>query len=144
MRLTGTEDTDIRLDGMGQPVPDNNGDCMLVTGQGCWMQDIWMEMLTEEGELLHEDSEGQEAYGYGLTEFLNVEYSEEMREELRQHLTEKLVKREYIDEGSIGITFVNPETFDCQWMIHLEFRETNAETPVDIDIYADGMEVYVT
>ena len=59
MRLAGTDDTDIRLDLNGQPIPDNNGNCMLVTGQACWMQDIWLEMMTDEGELLHEDEEGR-------------------------------------------------------------------------------------
>lgn len=55
MRLTGTDDTDIALDQYGQPVVGEDGDVRLVSEEDCWIQDVWMEMLTEEGELLHED-----------------------------------------------------------------------------------------
>lgn len=144
MRLAGTDDTDIRLDLNGQPIPDNNGNCMLVTGQACWMQDIWLEMMTDEGELLHEDEEGRMAYGYSLTDFLSATYSDELEGELRQQIMEKLTKRSYIDEGSIGIAFAGPELHECQWAVHLEFRELGAEDGLDVDVYADGKEVYVT
>ena len=36
-----------------------DGDVRLVSEEDCWIQDVWMEMLTEEGELLHEDEEGR-------------------------------------------------------------------------------------
>lgn len=143
MRLAGIGDTDIKLDRDGQPIADNNGNCILVAGLSCWMQDIWMEMLTEEGELLHEDEEGREAYGYSLLDFLNGEYDETLREEVRQQITEKLTKRSYIDDGSIGIAFEEPDALGC-WGIHLEFREIDTENNLDIDIYTNGMEVYVT
>lgn len=144
MRLAGPGDTDIRIDRNGQPMPDNNGDCILVTGTACWMQDIWLELLTDEGELLHEDAEDREAYGYGLSEYLNAEFDEELQGELLQQITDKLTKRDYIDEASIGIGFTGPDAMDGQWAVHLEFRETGSGTTMDVDIYTDGTEVYVT
>lgn len=71
MMLTGTDDTDIALDQYGQPVVGEDGDVRLVSEEDCWIQDVWMEMLTEEGELLHEDEEGRWAYGFGYGTVLN-------------------------------------------------------------------------
>ena len=56
-------------------------------------------MLTEEGEMIHEDEEGKEAYGYSLLEFLNGE--DDILGEIQARIIEKLSKRENIDESSI-------------------------------------------
>ena len=98
MRLAGMEDTDIMLDEYGQPVVEA-GIPQIVSGKECWLQDIRCEMLTEEGELIHEDEEGKEAYGYSLLEFLNGE--DDILGEIQARIIEKLSKRENIDESSI-------------------------------------------
>ena len=97
MRLTGTDDTDIALDQYGQPVVGEDGDVRLVSEEDCWIQDVWMEMLTEEGELLHEDEEGRWAYGFGYGTVLNGLDSEEANEEIYARTREKLTKRDYIE-----------------------------------------------
>ncbi|WP_373219119.1 DUF2634 domain-containing protein [Ruminococcus sp. 5_1_39BFAA] len=98
MRLAGIEDTDIMLDEYGQPVVEA-GIPQIVSGKECLLQDIRCEMLTEEGELIYEDEEGKEAYGYGLLEFLNGE--DDILGEIQARIIEKLSKREDIDESSI-------------------------------------------
>lgn len=145
MRLTASEDRDIKLDAAGQPVTDKDGCPQLVSGMECWMQDIWLEMLTEEGEILFEDEEGRYAYGYGLREFLNAEYDEELQAELEARIREKLTKREYIDENSIKVTFA--EGTEGVWATHVTFTpetEDDANTDVAIDIIMNGEEVLVT
>lgn len=145
MRLTASEDKDIKLDAAGQPVTDKDGCPQLVSGMECWMQDIWLEMLTEEGEILFEDEEGRYAYGYGLREFLNAEYDEELQAEMEARIREKLTKREYIDENSIKVTFAQGTEGD--WATHITFApetEDDVNTDVAIDIIMNGEEVLVT
>lgn len=141
MRLTGTDDVDIRLDRYGQPIPDNNGDCVLCSGMSCWMQDIWIEMLTDEGELLWEDQEGMQAYGYSLTDYLNAEQDEAFKEEISAQIIGKMTKREYIDDGSISLTM--EASTDSMWAAHVQFWESDGQK-VNIDIQSDGKEIYVT
>lgn len=147
MRLASTGDTDIRLDSRGQPMADNDGEPQLVTGMDCWMQDIWLEMLTEEGEILHEDEEGRFAYGYGLREFLNAEYDEETKAEVEARIREKLTKREYIEENSIQVAFSQGQ--EGIWAAHVTFApelddDEEESSDVTIDIIMDGEEVLVT
>lgn len=145
MRLTLTDDVDIRLDARGQPVPDNNGDPEMVSGMDCWMQDIWIEMLTEEGEILYEDSEGRYAYGFGLREFLNAEFDDAIKNEIEARIGEKLTKRDYIDSSSIQISFSDEE--DEVHLIHVSFTpdtdDEDESEAVAIDIVIDGEEVTV-
>lgn len=141
MRLTEREDIDLQLDRNGQPVVDNNGNCVICAGLTCWMQDIWLEMQTEEGELLHEDQDGRAAYGYGLTEFLNAEADELFQEELRARILEKLTKRDYIEEGSIEVT--SWVQSDGTWAAHIRFRSDDGDD-MNIDITSDGTEVRIS
>lgn len=142
MRLAGTEDTDLKLDRNGQPVVDMNGNCVTCTGMECWMQDIWIEMQTEEGELLHEDQDGRAAFGYSLLEFLNAETDELFQEEIEARIIEKLTKRDYIDGGSIEISVIAPG--DGTWSAHIQFRESDGEDDISIDITSDGTEVQIS
>lgn len=140
MRLTGTDDTDIMLDANGQPVTDTSGAPQLVTGKECWLQDIRCEMLTEEGELFHEDEEGKEAYGYGLLEFLNAET--DIFEEIRARIFEKLSKRTYIDESSISVEVSEDTTRRTNVRISFSSQESSSDSN-EIDISMNGTEVYV-
>lgn len=141
MRLTGTQDTDIRIDRYGQPMADNNGEAVLCSGMACWMQDIWLEMLTGEGELLWEDREGRLAYGYSLYDSLNAEYDAAFDAQMRAVISEKLTKRDYIDESSIRITTEVPQ--EGTWAVNVQFAAQDGSS-ISIDIIGDGEEVYVT
>lgn len=97
MTIVGEDNTDIKLDANGQPVPDKNGDFVTVSGDECWEQDLRLEAHTEEGELFYEDEDGDEAYGFGLLDFVHAENDEFTQTEIMQRVRGKLAKRTYLD-----------------------------------------------
>ena len=97
MTMVGEDNTDIRLDADGQPVPDKNGDFATVSGDECWEQDLRLEAATEEGELFYEDADGDEAYGFGMLDFVHAENDEFTQTEIMQRVRGKLAKRTYLD-----------------------------------------------
>lgn len=97
MTIVGEDNTDIKLDENGQPVPDKNGDFATVSGDECWEQDLRLEAHTEEGELFYEDEDGDEAYGFGLLDFAHAENDEFTQTEIIQRVRGKLAKRTYLD-----------------------------------------------
>ncbi len=97
MTVVGVDSTDIRLDVNGQPVPDESGDFATVSGDGCWKQDLRMEAGTAEGELFYEDEDGDEAYGFGMSDFAHAENDGFTETEIMQRVRGKLAKRTYLD-----------------------------------------------
>ena len=97
MTIVGEDNTDIKLDANGQPVPDKNGDFATVSGDECWEQDLRLEAHTEEGELFYEEEDGDEAYGFGLLDFVHAENDEFTQTEIMQRVRGKLAKRTYLD-----------------------------------------------
>ena len=97
MTIVGEDNTDIKLDANGQPVPDKNGDFATVSGDECWEQDLRLEAHTEEGELFYEDEDGDEAYGFGLLDFVHAENDQFTQTEIMQRVRGKLAKRTYLD-----------------------------------------------
>ena len=98
MTIVGEDNTDIKLDENGQPVVDENGDFDLVSGDDCWKQDIRLEGMTGEGELFYEDADGDDAYGFGMMDFVQAENDEFTQTEIKQRVNGKLAKREYLDQ----------------------------------------------
>ena len=76
MSIIEEDDIDIKLDVNGQPVPSKSGDFDIVEGDECWKQDLRNEAATEEKELFYEDEDGDEAYGFGMTDFMHAEDDE--------------------------------------------------------------------
>lgn len=107
MTIVGENNTDIMLDGNGQPVPDRNGDFATVSGDGCWQQDLRLEAATEEGELFYEDISGDGAYGFGMLDFAHAENDGFTQDEIMQRVRGKLEKRTYLDMAKTSqvITF---------------------------------------
>lgn len=97
MTIVGEDNTDIRLDAKGQPVPDRNGDFATVSDDECWEQDLRLETATEEGELFYEDEDGDESYGFGMLDFAHAENDEFTQTEIMQRVRGKLAKRTYLD-----------------------------------------------
>lgn len=97
MTIVGEDNTDIKLDANGQPVPDKNGDFATVSGNECWEQDLRLEAATEESELFFEDEDGDEAYGFGMSDFIHAENDEFTQTEIMQRVRGKLAKRTYLD-----------------------------------------------
>ncbi len=97
MTIVGEDNTDIKLDADGQPVPDKDWDFATVSGDECWEQDLRLEAATEEGELFYEDEDGDEAYGFGMLDFVHAENDEFTQTEIIQRVRGKLAKRTYLD-----------------------------------------------
>lgn len=140
MQVIETEDSDIMLDASGQPVASSGMDLAVVENDDCWKQDLKNEVLTEEGELFYEDEEEDDAYGFGLLEFLQQERDEGEDEdsflitEIRQRISAKLSKRKYIDASSIqtDVSFTEHEI-----LISTSFRKVDDETLYAMDVNMD-------
>ena len=140
MNIVGEYNTDIMLDANGQPVPDDNGDFRLVSGDECWHQDLRMEAQTEEGELFYEDEDGDEAYGFGMLDFVHAEDDDDglTRMEILQRVSGKLAKREYIDQGK---TIQNLEFHDGRITDEVTISKQNSDDAYNIELSTDEVEV---
>lgn len=140
MQITGVNDVDIMLDENGQPMSDGNGDTALAVNDKCWLQDIKNEAMMEEGELFYEDEEGDENYGWGLLDFMQGEYDDFTKMEIRQRIRSKMSKREYINAGSIQTEVDFDEHL---YHIRVSFQKTDSNREYNIDIESNGVEVIV-
>ena len=142
MRLTGLDDTDIRLDRNGQPVVDSEGNIQTVSGDDCWFQDILAESLEQEGELLHEDEEGRWSYGFGLLDFANDTDGEQLQEDIYARVREKLTKRDFIEPSSIK-TVLDPPNTKGERELHISFSKVDETDERNIDIRVNDTEVVI-
>lgn len=131
MTIVGENNTDIMLDGNGQPVPDRNGDFATVSGDGCWEQDLRLEAATEEGELFYEDISGDGAYGFGMLDFAHAENDGFTQDEIMQRVRCKLEKRAYLDMAKTSqvITFLEGTFFD---KIQISKNDSNDEYNMEL------------
>ena len=138
MTMVGEDNTDIKLDQYGQPIAKENGDFATVSDDECWKQDLWMESHTGEGELFYEDVDGDEAYGFGLTDFVHAEDSDLTRMEISQRISGKLEKREYLDQGKTTQTITcTGDTYSC----YVSVFKQDSNDEYNLDLTADVVEV---
>lgn len=141
MQMIDTDDEDIMLDAHGQPAADMDTDVAVATEDYCWKQDLINEALMEEGELFYEDEDEDDAYGFGLLDFLQEERDEEDDEEsfliteIRQRISAKLSKRKYIDSSSIQteVSFTEDGI-----KISTSFRRVDDETLYTMDVNVEN------
>lgn len=140
MNIVGEDNTDIMLDKNGQPVPDANGDFQTVSGDECWYQDLRLEAQTEEGELFYEDKDGDEAYGFGMLDFVHAEDDDDglTRMEIQQRVSGKLAKREYLDQGK---TVQNLMFEDGMIIDDVTIAKQNSNDEYNIELSTDEVEV---
>lgn len=138
MNIVGLDDTDIMLDQDGQPVVDQNGDLVVVSGDACWKQDLRLEAHTDGGELFYEDEYGSESYGFGLNDFVHMENDEFAQTELSQRIRGKLAKRTYLDPAKTvqEILFENGV-----YKNHITVAKNNESDSYNIDLSTDEVEV---
>ena len=138
MIIVGENDTDIRLDENGQPVPGKSGDFDVVDGDECWEQDLRNEAATEERELFYEDEDGDEAYGFGMTDFMHAEDDEFTRTEIIQRVSGKLSKRTYLDTAKTvqDISFENGIYTD-----RVSVSKNNSRDEYNIELSTTDVEV---
>lgn len=131
MTIVGEDNTDIKLDANGQPVPDKNGDFATVSGDECWEQDLRLEAHTEEGELFYEDEDGDEAYGFGLLDFVHAENDEFTKTEIMQRVRGKLAKRTYLDlaKTTQEVTFCDGIYYDS---VSISKNDSNDEYNMEL------------
>ena len=148
MQIIDIEDEDIKLDNNGQPV-FADGDFDVVSGDECWQQDLRNESLTEEGELFYEDEEDDEAYGFGMLDFVQAEDDDEafLKTEIEQRIRGKLDKRIYIDGGTVQVeitkagrngieTTTSFSRLDADTIYRLN-TNTDDENNVEVDVEYD-------
>jgi hypothetical protein len=140
MTTVGLNDTDIQLDANGQPVAGKTGDFATVTGDECWQQDLALEAATDEGELFYETSDGDEAYGFGLTDFAQAEDDELTRAELTQRVRGKIAKRTYLD---LGKTTQELSYEDGVYTDRITVAKNDSSDPYNMELTTDDVEVEV-
>lgn len=138
MNIVGTDCTDIKVDEHGQPIPSDTGDFATVSGDECWKQDIRLEGETEEGELFFENADSNEAYGFGLMDFSNMEYDDFTDMEIRQRVSSKLAKREYIDQAK---TKQQVSYKDGVYHDKVSISKQDSSEEYNIELSADRVEV---
>lgn len=138
MSIIEEDDIDIKLDINGQPVPSKSGDFDVVEGDECWKQDIKNEAATEEKELFYEDEDGDEAYGFGMTDFMHAEDDEFTRTEITQRVIGKLSKRTYLDRAKTfqNITFKNGTYTD-----KVTVSKNNSKDEYNLELSTNDVEV---
>lgn len=140
MTIVGEDNTDIKLDSSGQPVPDKNGDFAIVSGDGCWEQDLLLEAATEEGELFYEDMSGDEAYGFGMLDFAHVENDEFTQDEIIQRVRGKLSKRTYLDMAKTTqkVTFL-----DGIYYANVSVAKNDSNDEYNVELSTEEVEVEI-
>ena len=138
MTIVGEDNTDIKLDVNGQPVPDKNGDFATVSGDECWEQDLRLEAATEEGELFYENEDGDEAYGFGMLDFVHAENDEFTQTEIIQRVRGKLAKRTYLDLAKVTqeVTYSNGIYYDS-----LTISKNDSNDEYNIELSTEEVEV---
>lgn len=140
MNIVDDKSCDILLDA-GYQMDVISGECVSVSDDGLMLQDIMQEAVTEEGELWYEDREGEDAYGWGLLDFVNVEKDELFETEIKQRIKEKLGKREYIDSGSIEVSIEELE--NGMTKLGIIFSKTDDTKTYNLDIAISEAEVEI-
>lgn len=138
MTITGEDNTDIMLDNNGQPATGKNGDFATVSGDGCWMQDLRLETATDEGELFYEDEDGNEAYGFGLVDFVHAENDGFTQKEIEQRVNSKLAKRTYLDMAKTTqvVTYNNGIYYD-----NVSIAKNDSSDGYNLELSTENVEV---
>lgn len=133
--MAGLNDTDIKLDEDWQLTAAANGDAPLSSDTDCFIQDIRLEALTQEGELFYD-----ETWGWSLLDFVQMEDDELTRLEIEQRIKTKLSKREEIDSETIQTVL---SFQDDKISVRVAFKFINDSRQYNLDIVLDRVRVEV-
>ncbi|WP_232282261.1 DUF2634 domain-containing protein [Paenibacillus sp. oral taxon 786] len=128
-------DTDIRLDESWQVTAAANGDALLISGLDCFLQDIRIEALTQEGEVFYD-----ETWGWSLLDFIQSQDDELLRLEIAQRVRSKLARRTEIDPETIKTTVDLREDVIA---IQVSFGFADSDQTAILDIELDRVSVEV-
>ncbi|EES73440.1 hypothetical protein POTG_01735 [Paenibacillus sp. oral taxon 786 str. D14] len=133
--MAGLMDTDIRLDESWQVTAAANGDALLISGLDCFLQDIRIEALTQEGEVFYD-----ETWGWSLLDFIQSQDDELLRLEIAQRVRSKLARRTEIDPETIKTTVDLREDVIA---IQVSFGFADSDQTAILDIELDRVSVEV-
>jgi len=121
-------DTDILLSRDWQLSPLTNGAPATVSDANCFIQDIKLEAISQEGELFYDTT-----YGWSLLDFLQSTDDELTRVEIKQRIHNMLSKRsDIIDTTSITTTIgFSDESILLE--VGFEILSTNTQITISID-----------
>lgn len=131
MRVT---ETDLMVDGTGQPGALASGGESLAKGIDSLLQDIRLEALTTEGECFYDRD-----YGWSLSDYLHKDFGELEELGIKNQVTQKLKRREEIDPYSILVDVARIQ--DDTIKIHVEFKIVNEDVSYQMDLSMDGGEI---
>ncbi|WP_018752681.1 hypothetical protein [Paenibacillus sanguinis] len=133
--MAGLNDTDILLDANWQIAQATGGDALLISGMDCFLQDIRLEAMSQEGELFYDES-----WGWSLLDFLQTQDDELTRAEIAQRVQVKLSRRSEIDPDTIdALARFNEDRIS----VCVSFRFYGSDTPYQLDIELDRVQVEV-
>ncbi len=133
--MAGLYDADIKLDEDWQLTAATNGDVPLSSDTDCFIQDVRLEALSQEGELFYD-----ETWGWSLLDFIQAEDDELVRLEIEQRVRTKLSRREEIDSETIQ-TKLSFE--DDKISVKVAFKFKNDSRQYILDIALDRVKVEV-
>lgn len=90
--------TDIKLDDSWKITQSASGDAPITNGIECFVQDVKLEAITQEGEIFYDA-----AYGWSLLDFIQMLDDELVIVEIKERVKSKLKNREMINGNSIEI-----------------------------------------
>lgn len=124
---------DIKLSDTWTLTQAANGDAPVIEDIQCFVQDVKLEALTQEGELFYDES-----YGWSLMDFIQCENDELSLIEIKNRIREKLSRREEIASESIesAITFLEDTIY-----IKATFKLVGSNKIFEIDISLDRVKV---
>lgn len=128
-------DTDMRLDESWQVAAAANGDALLISGLECFLQDIRIEALTQEGEVFYD-----ETWGWSLLDFIQSQDDDLLRLEIAQRVRSKLARRTEIDPETIQTTVDLREDVIA---IQVSFGFSDSDQSAILDIELDRVSVEV-
>lgn len=134
--MTGLTDTDIRLSDEWKLTQAADGDAPLCSDLDCLYQNIVLESITQPGDLFYD-----EAFGWGLYDFIQSEDDDLTRLEIVQRARTRLQRREVIRPESIEVSV---DFCDDTFLLSCAFQFIEEETPRTLSLVIDAVGVEVS
>lgn len=133
--MTGLNDVDVRLSSTWQLTRAANGDAPLCSGLECIYQNIYLEALTQKGDLFYDPT-----FGWSLYDFIQSEDDPLTRLEIAQRARMGLQKREIILPETIKI---NVGHDGDAFQLYCSFRFAGEDEARQLNVVIDAVSVEV-
>lgn len=133
--MAGLQNTDIKLDQNWQLTQAANGDAPMLTDIDCFLQDIKLESMTQEGELFYDKD-----YGWSLLDFLQRDNDDLTRLEIKERVRNKLLRRPEIRAEKIETEVYFNEDF-LTVVTQFGLYGTEEQYHIEVDLSRVSVEV---